>query len=1044
MALIKETAVFNFSQGLDTIDDPNQLPLGKFTSLTNSCFIKSNSGQVGSLNKRNGGSTLPQTVSTISYVTSYNNSLIGMGQDAIYQFSQNANAWSYQGYYQPLSTGFWSLIRNAYSQNQQDAVVGPSNIGCVAYASGNTLTPYQFSIFDSTTGQSIVDPTTLSCATTSSIIGQPKVYSLGSSFFIIYGAAGTASQCSLCVTQVQNISPFAVVASTSIENNLYFTTNATSLYGAMFDGVIASNTLLLSYIKSGTPSRIVGAKISPSFTVSSSVFATGSYTASCIGVAFDQTASTYYTSIGSGMSVTYLANNFSFGSVFTPSRNVISSTSVNSFGGAGVSPTDRLGISNITGYAKNGVLTSFYEVAAYYNAWEAGFGSFAKTNNIISRRVTQAGSVSVENIIGRGLGLSAKPFEINNGIYLGGVYQSQDSLQNTYFLINSTGNVVSKYAAGNAAGYYTYGVPSTWVNGSTAFNSYLIKDLLTPQSVQTVNSAGALFQNSAFATQNGINLGAFTFTPNFISTKQTGNTLSMNGGFLWNYDGVQTFENDFFLYPEVKAGQVIGDGNLPIQVYQYQVLYESPDNQANIYRSAPYSSASLPTTNLPTVSSFSLQLAVTPPPLSYRTNQTPTKISIFRWSEGQPIFYKVASFVCNGVAPTSSITSTLAISNFYQDSILFQDNTPDSAILGNEILYTSGGVLEDTSGPPFISTAVFDSRFWGISSEDNTLWYSKQLVQSTPVEMVQDFTIYVPPIQSAQGTIQIPISLCPMDDKLIIFCESALLYISGSGPDNTGSNYQYSEPFPIPSSVGCSNPASVVITPLGIIFQSDNGIWLLGRDLQVKYIGKDVEDYNQYTVLSALCVPGTTEVRFALSNGVTLIFDLLAQQWGSFTGRPSISNTIYNSLETYVNASNQVFQESASSYTDGSTPVTLGFTTGWINLSSALQGYVRAYWMDILATFKSPHTYTIGIAYDYNPAIVQTTTVIPSNTVGSGSQISQWEIGFKKQQCQSFQLTFTETASASAGAGLVISGISLTYGKKKSWPRNIPPTNKIG
>lgn len=100
--------------------------------------------------------------------------------------------------------------------------------------------------------------------------------------------------------------------------------------------------------------------------------------------------------------------------------------------------------------------------------------------------------------------------------------------------------------------------------------------------------------------------------------------------------------------------------------------------------------------------------------------------------------------------------------------------------------------------------------------------------------------------------------------------------------------------------------------------------------------------------------------------------------------------------------------------------------------------------MDILGNFQSPHTYTMGIAYDYNPTIVQTATINPYNTIGSGSAVEQWRINFQRQQCQSFQLTFTEISSGTAGAGVMISGISLTYGRKKTYARNISPKNRTG
>ena len=115
------------------------------------------------------------------------------------------------------------------------------------------------------------------------------------------------------------------------------------------------------------------------------------------------------------------------------------------------------------------------------------------------------------------------------------------------------------------------------------------------------------------------------------------------------------------------------------------------------------------------------------------------------------------------------------------------------------------------------------------------------------------FTFFVPPTTATQQSTGPIKSLCPMDDKLIIGKDNALLYINGNGPDNTGANNQYSDPIFITSGVGCSNQNSIVLIPNGLMFQSNKGIWLLGRDLGTQYIGKDVESLvNMNVVLSAL------------------------------------------------------------------------------------------------------------------------------------------------------------------------------------------------
>lgn len=1050
MPLQKETVTFNFSQGLDTFDDPNQIPLGKFTAIQNTVFIKSESGELGALKKRNGYQPLAATLSTVSYLSSYNNALVGLGQGSIQTYSDTAQAWKNNGYFQPIYLNVKSLIKNGHSQGAQDLAVSSSGIGCVAYQESSTSSQFQYAIFDSASSQILSGPSGLPIiGSMTHIVGAPRIFILGSGFLAIYGGA-TGSNNSILCSQISATFPFVLQNTIQIDGALrgiYYSTSSAT--GAIFDGTIASNNLILSW--SSATGKIVNAKITPSLSVST-VSVANAY-ANTISTCFDPSTSYVYTSIGSGTSVGFIATDYNFSPIFSNLNIAVSSVS---YGFSGLRLVQPTGVTNISSYATNGQLSAFYEVdSKSYNTFSPHW------RTLCSRTITSAGLVGSETQIAYGQGIGSKPFMMNGGIYFLTAYES--NLQSTYFLINSTGQTIAQVAYGNGGGYYSYSVPSVNIIGSSAVISYLYKDLIQAQNnTQTISTSGATLLTGAYYFQTGINYASFVFSSDKLSPKQTGNTLSINGGQLWSYDGLSAFENGIYLYPELfgnnlSSASVFGGATTPpmsFQPYQYAAVFESTDNKANVYRSAPnIISMSL---NVGGSGGAFAQVGCFLSPLSNRLPSNPLSVIFYRYSQAQPIFYRVLSATIPSTfssLPWDPIENDIVSSSINQTFvqvlnpglIQFQDYTPDSAITGNEILYTNGGVVSDVNPPSFIATDIFDSRFWGISAEDGSLWYSKGLVTATPLEMSDNFTLYIPPNQTAQGIAFSPTCLAPLDEKQIIFCSNSILYIVGTGPDDTGQNSQYSEPAQIPSSVGCSNPNSIVITPVGLMFQSDHGIWLLGRDLSVQYVGKDVEAYNAATVLSALAVPGTTEIRFSLDSGITLVYDFLVGQWSTFNV-PARSATIYGSQYTWLDSSGQVFQEvssGSSQYLDGTTPITMSFTTGWVNLAG-LQGYARAYFMDILGNFQSPHTYTIGIAYDYNPSIIQTATINPANTVGSGSSVEQWQIWFKRQQCQSFQLTFTEISSGSAGAGVVISGISLTYGRKKTYARNISPKNRTG
>jgi hypothetical protein len=277
-----------------------------------------------------------------------------------------------------------------------------------------------------------------------------------------------------------------------------------------------------------------------------------------------------------------------------------------------------------------------------------------------------------------------------------------------------------------------------------------------------------------------------------------------------------------------------------------------------------------------------------------------------------------------------------------------------------------------------------------------------------------------------------------MDDKLIIFKENMILYITGSGPDATGANNGYSQTTFISSTVGCNNFLSIVLMPNGIIFQSDKGLWLLQRDLNLQYVGFPVQTYaTGAKVLSASNVPNTNQVRFILDSGVTLMYDFFVNEWGTFSIN-AVSSTIWQGQHTWIASNGYVYKESPGSYLDYQTPVNMSFTTSWFNLAG-LQGYQRAYYFYLLGTYISPHTLTLNISYDYSTSVNQTTVITPFN-YNNSSTLEQYKVHLQRQTCQSLQISLTESYDNSyyptpltAGAGLTLSGLSIALGLKKGW-----------
>lgn len=1015
MPLQKQSVKINFQEGLDTKTDPFQIAIGKFSSLINSVF-----DTLKRLTKRNGFpqiQSLPDATST--YLTTYGGNLLAVGND-LKALSDGPQVWNKVASFTPLSFSANSLVRNTNNQNYVDTAISTNGLVACAYqeqvsSGGGLITNHKLAVYDYTTGQSFVPPQAIT-PTFGTTKFAPKVFNLSPHFVVVFdGTSGSTSHLQY-IPISQNTG--TVGAATDI------TTSFNPQARGSFDGVVCNSCLYVSW-NASADAGMKSTYLDRFFNQSNIVDIASSTQVHSVSVCADN-------SIGSPK----IWTSFTIGSSSYPSllRTVSTDLNLNTQFSSRFVTTDLF--LNLSSYAINNQLTLFYEQYAYYI-----YDSNIESHNVFFTQINSSGSASSAQYLTRSVGLSSKAFLIGSVGYVLTAYQSTN--QPTYFLVNCSSSIVAKLAYSNGGGYSPYGVTNVSIASTTAFFGYLNKDLVT--SVNKSTGVGSTTQTAQIYSQTGVNLALTKFGTSNIVTSEMAGALNINGGTLSMYDGNSLVENNFYVYPDdVEVVTVGSGGSVGAGTYFYQVTYEWTDNKGSTHRSAP----SVPVSVV--VGSASSTNSVFFPTLRI-TNKTNVKCCIYRWSTNQQIYYQVTSVT----QPT--------LNDPYFDHVVYDDKLSDSSILGNSILYTTGNVVEDIGPPAMTAISQFDSRLWGIDAEDqNLLWYSKQVIESTPIEMSDLLTLFVQPNAGAQGSTGPLKCLFPMDDKLIIFKKNALYYISGTGPDNTGANSQYSEPIFIGGTVGSENQNSIVLTPQGLMFQSDKGIWILGRNLNTEYIGKDVEAFNSYRVLSSLAIPGTNQVRFTLSNGLTLMYDYFTGQWGIFKGITGISSTLYQNLHTYIDLYGRAFQEKSGTYLDGSVPTTMSYTTGWINVAD-LQGYARIYKIFLLGNFISPHTLTIGIAFDYDSTVVQQVTLNPTNynqpwggdpVYGSGplwggnSQVEQWQVNLQNQQCQSIQITFNEyydpTKGAAAGAGLTLSGMNIQVGLEKSFPDNLGVGQKKG
>lgn len=1007
MALQKQPIDISFARGLDQKTDPFRVPIGNFLRLQNSVFTIGNR-----LTKRNGYGKLTELPDPATFLTTFNGNLTAIG-DTLQAYSESGKNWVTKGAYTPISLSTLPLIRSNTNQIQADAVTSSNGLICTVFSDSNgTTTTYKYAISDSTTGQNILPPALIPSSGT--VTNSPRVFVLGKYFIILFGTVITATN-HLRYVAINTAMPVAPTA--DVEISAEFDPSTT----LAFDAYTANNSLFISWNGSD-----VGGAVHLNYLTSTLQLGTEQVYAGFVGTMFSVTAD-----ISANTPVIWVSfwdDVSEDGYTLAVNQQLVSILSPTQF----ITATE---ISNLTSTANEQINQILYEIPNNYS-----YDVSIPTHYIETVTVTQAGTVGTPSIIIRSLGLASKSFLLNDQIYFLGIYFSD--FQPTYFLVNLDGEIITKFAYSNGGSYLVYGLPNFSVFDQDIHIPYLIKDLIL-----SVNKTQGVANAAGVYAQTGINYINFTLGTRSLVV-ETGKNLELTGGFLWSYDGYSLVENGFNVWPDnVEVTTATTGGFLEDQDYFYQAIYEWSDNQGNINRSAP----SVPVMVTTTGGDVSANTINVPTLRTTYKISNPVKIVIYRFSTAQQNYYQV-----------TSVTSPL-LNNPNVDSVSFVDTLSDASILGNSLIYTTGGVIENIAPPSFNSVTLFDNRLWGIDAEDpNLLWYSKQVIEGTPVEMSDLFTVYVSPTTSSQESTGPSKCIAPMDDKLIIFKDNAMYYINGSGPDNTGANSQYSQPTFITSTVGCNNQQSIVLIQEGLMFQSDKGIYLLNRGLGASYIGAPVEGFtNAGRVQSAVSIPGTTQVRFTLDTGITLMYDYFYQQWGTFVNVPSISSTLYQGLHTYLSQYGVVFQETPGAYLDGSAPVLQAFSTGWI-ATAGLQGFQRAYFMYLLGTYLSPHKLSVQIGYDYGAEPIQSVLVVPDNTYttwgsespygsssvwGGSTNIENEKVFFDRQKCQAIQIIVDEVYDPSygsfAGAGLTLSGLNLVIGAKKGYPV-LPDTKSFG
>jgi len=632
---------------------------------------------------------------------------------------------------------------------------------------------------------------------------------------------------------------------------------------------------------------------------------------------------------------------------------------------------------------------------------------------------TSMGSASVFK---RSVGLASKAWEYNSRIYLMVCHAS--TLQTTYFALEATagsnsGLILAKMLPGTSGGLPAAPIiPAITqpTSGNFEFGG-LVKTRLESRD------------NDIF-TLAGISRMQLDFTSvERFESAELGESLLIGGGFLSLYDSEVITEHGFHLgVHDLSAAVNNSAGSLAAGTYSYKCIYTWIDAKGIIYRSTPSLAVSA------TTSGGSSTVTLTVPTLRL-SNKTGVIIETYRTEDSGTIYYRVDRTANNSAADSVSVADAGAIS--------------DANLITKEILYTAGGVLENVSPPAALVLGSFANRMFVVSSENpKKLVYSKTRLPKKAIDFSDLFEIVLNKAERITA-------LAEMDSKLIIMEPDSIWYITGNGPNSTGQQDDFSPPKLVTRDVGCNNTNSLVMSPLGLMFQSKKGIYLLDRSLQTAYVGAPVEAFNALTITSAELIEDENQIRYLTNDGSALIYDYYFGKWCTWDNHTGVGATIWsaNSSYVYFRTDGRIFEQSATSYMDDNDPIEMTITTAWIK-TKGIQAFQRVRSAFVLGEWRSDHKLMIQAAYNYKPYFSEShvwdylsdlgvdeygdaTPYGDQSPYGSGTEgiadgVYQFKAHLKYQKNESMRFKIKDIEETAPGQAYSISSLMLEVGLRNN------------
>lgn len=659
--------------------------------------------------------------------------------------------------------------------------------------------------------------------------------------------------------------------------------------------------------------------------------------------------------------------------------------------------------------------------------------------------VTSVGvSSDLANVTGLyGLGLVTDAF-VWNGVAVVGVGNAPKTsgglnTQPTMWVCDLAGNPVARFLSGLSGASIVKATgsrlsrPILLPSGATGFLAYERGQIAYDGATSTINT-----------TTTGLTRAdVLPVKPMALPVVSINGVAHIGGALPRCYDGQQVVEDGIPVPPlQLTLSTTTGAGGL-LSSGQYQMvaLWSWVDAQGQLVRSA----VSPPLTWTATATDAQA-LTWTTLPLSSR-DKLPAgftvQVEFYRTEANGQLFYRDSSVS----APAYNATGT----NSYSTT------QADSTLIAGELLYTTGGVNDWLSPPPYRCSCAHKDRLIVAGLESPYAWASSsQSIATQALRFNENWGGRVP---AETGPIT---AVASMDGNLIIFTTLAAYAVQGDGPDLLGNN-NWPPPQRITSvDAGAVSWQSVVSTNAGILYQSSRGFSLLDRGLgSPPEFGSEVQRYSGWTVRCGTVVPASQQVRYQVDlgagavgqlqgtmmtspGGLCLVYDYFYGQWSVFSNYDGQSACLYQGKYTRAKSSGAIRQERPGTWGDAGytyypyTPSTV--ETPWIKVGD-IQGFQRAKRILLLGTYGSPCTITWEAAYNYVEEYTDSVTFTGDNVLTSGGPLQiRWKPSVQK--CEAVKFRMADSNISGSGKGMALTGLSLEVGVKRG-PFRLPASQSL-